>query len=152
MSTDIAAIVDAELDTSVSALEKVERTANPGKLVYSTIASDTFEGRIATMSAILDTEALSDHLGEVVNLKDFVLQVVEINDTESNQKIEAVRVILVDADGAAYHAVSDGVLNALQTITGALGHPSTWPNPVPVTPIEMKGRSGFRFMTLVPVK
>lgn len=151
MSTDIA-IIDDQADNGISATEKMERISNPALAVYSTLDTSDFEGRLDTIAALQDTVSLSDHLGEVIRLANFITQVVEINDTETKRKIEAIRTVLIDEDGTAYHAISDGVLNALQTIVGGLGHPSGWPHPIEVTAIEAKGRSGYRFMTLVPVR
>jgi hypothetical protein len=39
-------------------------------------------------------------------------------------------------------------MTSLQNITGILGHPSSWEEPLPVVVTEVKGRKGYRFMTI----
>ena len=143
VSTDVI-VADDAIDTTVSALDKVERLKNPGTVVFSTIDGSTFAGRLATVSALQNSVPLNEHLGEVINLRNIVTQVVEVNDTESKRRVQAVRSILIDEDGTAYHAISDGVIQALQTFLGALGSPSEWPEPVKVAAVEERARSGFR--------
>ena len=156
-STELVTGSESEhVDSSISALDKVERLKNPGTVVFSTISGDTFEGKLATVAALQDTVSLSDHVGEVFDLANVVTQVVEINVTDpatnKTHKVETVRIILVAKDGTAYHSVSEGVLGAVQTFLAGLGHPSTWPNgAVKVSAVEKKTRSGFRVLTIVPV-
>lgn len=155
MSTEIETFEGEIIDGTISATEKVDRLKSPDTIVYSTISDATFEGRLATVSALMNTVPLSDHLGEVINLANVVTQVVEINAKDENgktRKVETVRIILVDDEGNAYHSVSDGVLSSVQTLFGGLGMPDTWPGGfVKVSPIEVKTRSGFRTMILTPV-
>ena len=119
--------------------------------VYSSIDGSTFEGRVATLSALTDSEPAADHLGEEFSLKDVVVQTVTLTneDPRSGELVEdvALRVILV-TDIGNLHAISNGLFRSVQNIFGTLGHPSTWPTTVKAKVVEERGRSGFRFMTL----
>ena len=57
-------------------------------------------------------------------------------------------IILVDDEGNAYHAISDGIFKSLQTYCGLLGNPNTWPEPVAIIVDEKRSRRGFKFMTI----
>jgi hypothetical protein len=93
---------------------------------------------------------VADALGTVINLENIVAQAVTINDAATGGEIDAVRVILVDADGSAYAAVSDGIMGSLRDIFAVLGEPSTWSAPLPVTVTEnagsIKGRKYFKIV------
>ena len=118
-------------------------------MVYSTIQGDDFESKKAILNAVTDAEPVSDHIGETIMLKDFVIQGTTMIDDETGEERDIIRTILVSADGKAYAAVSDGLFKILQTFTGLIGHPSVWPaEGVGVKIEERKGRRGFRYMTL----
>ncbi len=134
------------------AVARVNSLGNADDLgVYSTIDGSTFEGRVATLSALTDSEPVAEHLNEEFQLKDVVVQVVTMTDpdTATGELKESVglRIILV-TDIGNLHAISNGLFRSIQNIFGTLGHPNTWPNTVKAKVVEERGRSGFRFMTL----
>lgn len=116
--------------------------------VYSTLSTESFEDKLAVIDAMSNTLMLNEHYGETINLKNFVIQAVQLRD-EDGQMIDAARSILIDSEGQAYHTVSEGILRALQEIVGVLGHPSEWNVPVPVVAEERRSRNGVnRYVTL----
>jgi hypothetical protein len=116
--------------------------------VFSTFAGTDHATKVEVLKALTDTESVDDHLGEVINLANVVVQSIEVVDAETGEATPAPRIILVDADGTAYAAVSTGLLRSLENIFGILGQPSTWPAPLPITVVEEKSRRGFKFFTV----
>jgi hypothetical protein len=118
--------------------------------VYSTIVGDTPEDKVRILEAVTNAESLGDHLGETILLKDVVVQATTIE----NEGVErdALRSILIDAEGNAYSAISDGIFKALQNMFSILGNPNTWAEPLPIVAVEVKGRKGFKFMTIKVAK
>lgn len=126
------------------------RSLNDGNVsIYSTVEGNDFNAQKATLNAITNSEAIVDHTGKKIMLKNFVIQASTMIDDETGEERDILRTILIAADGKAYHAVSDGLFKALQNFTAILGHPSTWPDEgVGVVAQEIKGRRGFRFLTI----
>ena len=134
-------------------LSKISAINGTNMSFYSTMDASDPATKMAMVQAITESEPIQDHLRETINLKDFVLQATTMID-DNGEEVPIMRTILIDADGSAYHAISDGLFKSLQVYTGLLGHPATWEAPVPVIVDEKKGRRGFRFMTikLAPVE
>jgi hypothetical protein len=129
-----------------SALDKLAMLSN-GSGIVSTIQGSDLESRKATLNAVTNATPVADKLGETINLVHCVFQAVSVAD-DKGELNETVRTILLDADGNAYSAVSDGLIGSLRDVFGIMGQPSTWPEPLPVKVVEKRGRSGFRFMKI----
>lgn len=114
-------------------------------LAYSSIQGDDFESKLAVLSAITDSSPISENLGKTIQLVDLVVQVIDLTDPQTGELTRQPRIILVDADGVAYHAISSGMLRSLSNLIGVLGQPATWPTPVPVTVKSAKARVGSYF-------
>jgi len=140
--------------SSDDVLAKIASVNGQNMSFYSTMDSSDPATKMALLQAITESEPVADHLRETINLKNFALQSTTMIDTDTGEEVPILRTILIDADGTAYHAISDGLFKSLQVYTGLLGHPSTWEAPVPVIVDEKRGRSGYRFMTikLAPVE
>ena len=119
--------------------------------VVSTFTDSSWETRTATFDAMTNALPISDNLGTVINLRNWVIQPVEMpvdeKDLSKGTQL-APRIILIDEDGSAFAAISSGVLKSLENLVGAFGQPSEWPSSIPVVVTEQKSRAGFRFMTL----
>jgi hypothetical protein len=121
-----------------------------GNGVYSTITGQDFDSKKAVLNALTNATPVADSLGTVINLVNIVAQAVTVNDAATGDEVDAVRVILIDADGAAYAAVSDGIMGSLRDIFAVLGEPSTWSAPLPVTVTENKGSiAGRKYFKIV---
>jgi hypothetical protein len=91
--------------------------------------------------------ALSDHLGEVIEVTDMVAHPITLEDDQTKEKINAMRVVLLTADGVGYHSVSGGVVSSLQKIIGIVGQ-APWNPGLQVVPVEVKTRKGYKTLTL----
>jgi hypothetical protein len=129
------------------ALAQVDAFATGKAAVFSTITGTSQADKVKTLNALANATPVSDKLDQPFKLVDFVIQAVSVNDDDGSPQ-DAVRTVLVDDEGNAYSAVSTGLMTSLQNITGILGHPSSWEEPLPVVVTEVKGRKGYRFMTI----
>lgn len=144
MNTDVAVVSSMD--------DVVERLASMGDgraHIVSTITGADHESRLRVLDAVTNAEPLNEHIDEVINLKNWVMQATTMIDDETGEERPIIRTILMDADGTAYSAASDGIFKALQNMVGVLGQPSEWPDAgVPVKVVEVRSRRGFRFMSL----
>lgn len=146
--TEVSTEVHESANTGgMTAAEKIDALASGAATVFSTFTGDSQADRLRIYDAISTAEPIADHLGETIMLANAVAQLVEVAD-EQGELQSAVRVILVDADGSAYAAISDGLYRAMVNLFGLLGSPSTWTDPVAVKVVEQRSRKGFRFYTI----
>lgn len=128
--------------------DAIARMASGNVGVYSTVVGNDFEAKRTTLAAVTSAVPLADHFGEHIELANVVVQEVEISDQTGAKSVQP-RVILLDADGTAYYAISPVVLNAVRTFIGILGQPHTWPGPVGVKVTRERAKVGFFYnMTL----
>lgn len=129
------------------ATDQIDSLRN-GSGVFSTIVGTDFAAKVSTLNAMTNAVPLADHLGETINLTNVVVQATTIIDDVTHEENEALRIVLIDKDGNSFAAISNGIFKSLQNIFGILGMPDQWTEPLPIVVTEMKGRRGFRFMTV----
>ena len=135
-------------DIAVSENNSIESfTGGVGRL-FTTIKGEDFSAKLALNNAIADAEPIDKHLDKWINLKDIVIQDVEFTDEdESTGEItttQGIMVVLVDDQGKAYRAFSNGVFRDLQRLLNILGDPNTWPDPVSVKVVQtVSGKNRF---------
>lgn len=132
--TDVAAAIAGLNDSSAA--------------FYTTIKGTDFAARKLIAAAQTKSKPLADSLNQQIDLTNFIVQSVSLQDENTGEITDAPRVTLIAADGVAYHATSTGLLSALRNIIATLGEPDSWPEPLPVKVVEQRGRKGFRFMTI----
>lgn len=141
------AIVEGDYRGTTDVTTAIQGLNNPDQSFYSSIKSDSFAGKLALAAAINNSEPIADHVGEQIELENFIVQSVEIADKDGLVNT-APRVTLVATGGIAYHATSVGLLQSVRSIIAFVGEPSTWEAPIPVKIVEKRGRSGYRYMTI----
>ena len=135
-------------DIAISDNNSIESfTGGVGRL-FTTIKGEDFSAKLALNNAIADAEPIDKHLDKWINLKDIVIQDVEFTDEdESTGEITTtpgIMVVLVDDQGKAYRAFSNGVFRDLQRLLNILGDPNTWPDPVSVKVVQtVSGKNRF---------
>ena len=127
------------------ARDMVSSLAGDDSLVFTSIDRTNRDGAIALFNAMSDSESLNEHLGETIMLKDFVAEVIEIEDNVTKEPISVVRTVLIDDKGTAYHAISDQLVRALRRMFTLTGDPSTWAEPTPIIVTEQRGKGPNRF-------
>jgi hypothetical protein len=115
---------------------------------YSTISADSFADKLAIAKAVNNSEPVDEHLGEEFNLKDYIVQVVEIADGQTGEIVSAPRVTLISDEGNAYHGTSKGLLTAIRNLNATLGDPSNWGGETVRVKIVMKGQRPRSFFTI----
>jgi hypothetical protein len=121
---------------------------NTNTALFSSIQGNDRETAIKVYNAINGAEnSLSDHLGEVIEITDMVAHPIELEDDQTKETIQAMRVVLLTAEGIGYHSVSGGVVSSLQKIIGIVGQ-APWGPALKVVPVEVKTRKGFKTLTL----
>lgn len=116
--------------------------------IYSSITGDSTDERLAVYTAISNAEKLADHVNEVINVENVILQQVEMTDKETGEVRDAVRTILIDTDGNAYAATSSGIETSIKSILSIVGEPQTWEHPIAFKPVRKQGNNGYPFLTL----
>lgn len=141
----------AENTTDIVRMEDKMGGFNTGSLnVITSLDSDSFEGQVDLYSALSTEDKLIDHIGECLNLRDYIAQIVTVTDDETGEETSAIRTVLITDKGEAYAAVSGGIVSALQTLVSVFREPSEWPCPLPVVVTERRSRASStrRYMTL----
>ena len=135
-------------DIAISENNSIESfTGGVGRL-FTTIRGEDFSAKLALNNAIADAEPIDKHLDKWINLKDIVIQDVEFTDedeaTGEVTTTQGIMVVLVDDQGKAYRAFSNGVFRDLQRLLNILGDPNTWPDPVSVKVVQsVSGKNRF---------
>lgn len=146
--TDLDTVDEATRNTVTDVAQAIRDLNTPGSAaIYSSINAATFEDRIRIVSALSGSESADDNKGAVINLKDFVIQAVDITD-DNGVTNKVPRVVLIDEDGTAFHATSVGIFSAIENLIAIVGEPSTWEKSIPTVVVEQKTRKGFKVLTL----
>lgn len=139
-----------QISNMVDSVLEVNGMANGA--IHTTIDMSTDEGKDAVYSALQDAAKIDEHLNEVIHLKDVVTQNMQMVNEQTGELQNTVRVILIDADGNAYTAISSVIMSAINTMFSVYGMPSTWSAPKDVVVTERRSRNGRRFFNLSVVK
>ena len=142
VGTDVAVSVRSDPRSIIAALNNGEVS------LYSSFKVESHADKLAVLKALTDTVPLDEHLGEIINLQNVIVQAVEMNDEKTGELVTVPRTILIDADGTAYAAMSNGIMRSLENVFGILGQPSEWPQPVAISVVEQKSRGGYKFFTM----
>lgn len=93
---------------------------------YSSLKTGTLEEKAIYYNAISDPEfRIADKVGEIINVKDIYIELIDMTNDETGEVNKAPRVILIDTDGHSYSCVSMGIFNSLRRLVQVFGAP-TW--------------------------
>jgi len=133
-------ILDTDNGSAVS--REIQNLAAGTAAFFSTIQGDDFATKVATVEAMTNSIPIKENLNKTINVQNVIVQAIPMLDTASGEVRDQARIILLDVDGTAYHAISGGLWRSVQNILGVVGHPSTWPAPLPIHIASVKGRQG----------
>lgn len=90
---------------------------------------------------------IADHIGQMINMRDIIIEAVDMLNEETGEVRTAPRCTIIDVDGNSYASTSVGIYNALRKICGIFrkSHFETG-LPIKVAQISIKG--GKRIFTL----
>ena len=116
-------------------------------VMYCSFAPETLSDKAKLYNAINNPDVqLSDHIGNVITMRDIIIQPVEITSEKDGSTVTAPRVTIIDTDGNSYSCTSIGVYNALRNIVRVFGRP-TWTEGLPVV-VRQINRGSNRILTL----
>ena len=151
-TTDVVAYASNDYDE----VERQLSTLSQSSKIVSTIIGDDFDTREQIANAVLNSISLQDEmLDKPFDLVNWIAQIVKVTPEPSddddrvvdeNGRVAAIRVVLLDAEGNAYSATSEGVVSSLGTLQSVMGHPSTWKRPVRVVAKRGKTRNANRYV------
>lgn len=96
---------------------------------FSSIVNDgSRETTIKIYNALTDTEQLREYINVPLDIVDVMAHPVELVDEKTGEVVQAIRTILVDADGTAYAAVSEGIRSSISRLVQIAGS-LPWNNP-----------------------
>ena len=127
-----------------ASVDLVEQLKNPNGKFFCSIQDDgTRKTKVAIYNAINGAdESLGEHINEVLEIVDVVAHPVTLVDEETGEINEVLRTVLIDKNGKAYTAVSEGVTNSLARIFSIIGMPSWKDEPVKMKLKQIKTRNG----------
>ena len=132
----------------VSKGERTLASVTESQGFYTSLSLATRADKMKMLNVINNSEPLLEMVGKQINIKDVVLQTVEIANPTTGEVESTVRITLVDEKGTAYHATSIGIAQSLRQLFNIVGDPETWGQAITANVLEKKGRNGFRFLTL----
>jgi len=115
--------------------------------LFSTITGDSFEAKASLLNALSNSEPVSENLKSTIRLANVVIESVDMLDESSGEIKAQPRIVLIDADGKAFHAISGPAYRDVKRILAVMGHPNTWPEPLPIF-ITQEGTGTRKFFTV----
>lgn len=125
-STELATVSPNTLGSEIANMSK----GNLG--IFTTLTGDSFETKATLMDALSNSLPVSENLNKVINLANVVVESVDMANEQTGEIAAQPRIVLIDADGTAYHAISGPAFRDVKRLLGIMGHPSTWSAPLPV--------------------
>lgn len=146
---EVTVYSDPVVDSAIASL-------NTGTgLAYSSVVGDDFDTKLRVLNAVTNSEPVKRNIDKVFNLKDIVVQKVALKDTRPGagpgDRIVQPRIILLDTEGNAYHAISPVLLGSVGNFIGILGEPKNWPEGGVPTRIKANKAAVGEFYTIEPV-
>lgn len=81
-------------------------------------------------------ERIGDHINEVINVTDVFCEVVQCTNKETGGLTTCPRIVLFDASGKSYQAVSLGVFSAIKKVFQCFGMPP-FAKPLPMKVLQL---------------
>ena len=140
-STEIAVVSGTVLSNEIANMSK-------GQLgLFSTITGDTFESKAALLNALSNSEPISENLKSTIQLANVVVESVDMPNEQTGEISAQPRIVLIAADGKAFHAISGPVFRDVKRLLAVMGHPTTWPTPLPIH-VAQEGTGTRKYFTV----
>lgn len=141
-----------EIKDNALAVSAADLANPPASAMYCSMTANTHAGKMAVFNAINSPDAkVNDYIGKQIALANIVAHPITLVDENSGEMIDALRVILVDANNKSYEAVSGGIANAVQRIIQIFGQPTEWEKPIMVEPTQKQTRNGTNKVTTLKI-
>lgn len=99
--------------------------------MYCSLKAGTREEKARVFNASNNpAHKVGDFINKVIMVRDVLCEVIEVENQETGMPDQAIRTVLIDANGETYQAVSQGIFTALKKAIQMFGAP-TWDEPLP---------------------
>jgi len=147
--------IDLIENTSSDLATAIEQFGNNTSAIRTSFTEGSFEEKMAVMTAITDSVKIDDNLDKVINLKNWVIQHIEVADEQTGQLVSVPRVMLIDEDGTSYVAISKPIMDTLEMYVQMFGSKDKdkrgqLEQAIPVKVKRVRTRRGFNAFNLVP--
>lgn len=119
----------------VQAIEKVNLSTELSEnatSVYCSVQGGDRKTKALVYNASNNPEhKVADFINKTINVKDVLVELIQVENEETGEVEEAPRVVLIDDKGEAYQAVSAGMFSAIKKAIQIFGQP-TWDEPLPM--------------------
>ena len=137
-----------EIVVSGSVLSNELSNMNRGELgMFSTIIGDSFEAKVELLNALSNSEPISENLKTTIFLTNVVVESVDMADETSGEIKAQPRIILIDKDGKAFHAISGPAYRDVKRLLAVMKHPQTWNAPLPIHVVQ-EGQGTRKYFTV----
>lgn len=103
-----------------------------GSAAYSSLKTGTLKEKAALFNAMSNpNHKVGDYINRQIRVKDVYVEVIDIEDEDTKEMVQAPRIVLIDMDGDSYQAVSKGIFAALSRAIQVFGEP-TWEDGLPI--------------------
>ena len=115
--------------------------------VITTLPNESRTDKVKLYNAMNNADqSLKDYVGKELTIVDFVAHSVQLENEQTGEIGNGVRIVLIDDKGVSYACTSTGILGALKKIIGIFGYP-TKKEPYKIIPKMAKGRK-FDYLTI----
>ena len=105
---------------------------------YTSLGNETRDEKALLYKAMSNPdERLSDHINQVIAVKDVYMEMVDMINEETGEIVTTPRIVLIDENNISFQCVSFGVFNALKRIFQVFGEP-TWEEPINMKVIQIQ--------------
>jgi len=137
-----------ELAVSGTVLSNEIANMSKGQLgLFSTITGDSFDAKVSLLNALSNSEPISENLRSTIHLANVVVEAVDMVDEQTAELKAQPRIVLIDANGNAFHAISGPAYRDVKRLLAVMGHPQTWQNPLPIHVVQ-EGQGTRKYFTV----
>ena len=128
--------------TSIEKVNLSQELSQNASTVYCSVKGGDRLTKAKVYNAMNNPEhKVGDMINKTINVKDVLVEIIELANEETGEVEEAPRVVLIDDKGQAYQAVSQGIFSAVKNAIQVFGAP-TWEEPLPCLIKQVPVKSG----------
>lgn len=128
--TKVDVVEEAKVEMAVATQQEKSFMQQQDLGSFYSLSAETRAEKVKLYNAITNPEErLGDHINTAINVKDVLIEVIELVQEETGELQPVPRTILIAEDGTTYVAVSIGIFQAVKRVINLFGEP-TWKEPV----------------------
>lgn len=153
-STELEVIDTVSQTTLVSTIDGLNtlHSKQRGTGFFTTLQGDDRMTKLTTLAAMTDSVPLVDHKNVTIWVEDVLIHSIEMENSDTKRMELVPRIILIDREGAAFHAISGGLMKSLENIFMIMGSKDQWGGAIPIKMEALKGGKGTYYTAKVDLK